>query len=234
MLSLNPNLSRRPGVTIEDVAKDDDSDSPFVEECPIEWKAGAAWGQETPSFERIREGLHDSGRQWGPFEDQEEWKLAEWLSQNTQNHTKPSYKNNKNFLEKIDNLPTQGPQWTCDIITAQGDKLNDDGEPMPAEQLELWRRDPVECIKDLLANPTLKDSMRYAPERVFTDLEGNVHAYDEMWTADWWWNTQEALPVGSTVAPLILSSDKTQLSQFCGDKSAWPVYLTLGDIAKAK
>ena len=33
--------------------------------------------------------------------------------------------------------------------------------------------------------------------------------------------------------PLILSSDKTQLSQFRGNKSAWPVYLTIRNIAKA-
>jgi Plavaka transposase len=46
--------------------------------------------------------------------------------------------------------------------------------------------------------------------------------------------SQKELPVDSTIAPLILSSDKTQLTQFRGDKSAWPVYLTIGNIAKAK
>jgi Plavaka transposase len=45
---------------------------------------------------------------------------------------------------------------------------------------------------------------------------------------------QKKLPVNSTIAPLILSSDKTQLTQFRGDKSAWPVYLTIGNIAKSK
>lgn len=35
---------------------------------------------------------------------------------------------------------------------------------------------------------------------------------------------------GATIAAIILSSDKTQLSTFSGDKSAWPVYLTLGNI----
>ena len=43
---------------------------------------------------------------------------------------------------------------------------------------------------------------------------------------------QERLPDGATVAPVILSSDKTRLSQFRGDKSAWPVYLTIGNISK--
>jgi Plavaka transposase len=44
---------------------------------------------------------------------------------------------------------------------------------------------------------------------------------------------QEQLEYGATVAPVIISSDKTSLSQFAGDKSAWPVYLTLGNIAKS-
>jgi Plavaka transposase len=39
--------------------------------------------------------------------------------------------------------------------------------------------------------------------------------------------------MGATVAPIILASDATRLSQFGGDKTAWPVYLTLGNVAKA-
>jgi Plavaka transposase len=44
---------------------------------------------------------------------------------------------------------------------------------------------------------------------------------------------QKQIPKGGVVAPVILASDKTQLTQFRGDKSAWPVYLTLGNIEKA-
>ncbi|KAJ7237030.1 hypothetical protein B0H12DRAFT_1026567 [Mycena haematopus] len=53
-----------------------------------------------------------------------------------------------------------------------------------------------------------------------------------MWTASWWWEIQRRLPPGCTIAPLILSSDKTMLSNFRGDNSAWPVYLTIGNISK--
>ena len=92
--------------------------------------------------------------------------------------------------------------------------------------------------------------MKYTPERLYEDAEGNTRVFDEMWTANWWWDTQvfffvskcsgcllssqKKLPVDSTIAPLILSSDKTQLTKFRGDKSAWPVYLTLGNISKSK
>ena len=54
--------------------------------------------------------------------------------------------------------------WTCDIVTSKGDLLNEAGEPLPSEKLELWRRDPVECVRELLGNPALKDYLKYAPE----------------------------------------------------------------------
>ncbi|OAX31080.1 hypothetical protein K503DRAFT_704263 [Rhizopogon vinicolor AM-OR11-026] len=55
-----------------------------------------------------------------------------------------------------------------------------------------------------------------------------------MWTADWWCDKQKQLPKGVTIVPIILASDKTCLSQFQGDKSAWPMYLSIGNITKEK
>ena len=45
-------------------------------------------------------------------------------------------------------------------------------------------------------------------------------------------HAQGKLPEGVVVAPVILSSDKMALSVFSGDKKAWPVYLTIGNILK--
>ena len=42
------------------------------------------------------------------------------------------------------------------------------------------------------------------------------------------------MPDGSTVVPIILGSDKTMLSMLSGDKTAWPVYLSIGNLSKAK
>ena len=44
---------------------------------------------------------------------------------------------------------------------------------------------------------------------------------------------QKRLPAGAVVAPVILASDKMQLSVFGSDKTAWLVYLTIGNIDKA-
>ena len=61
------------------------------------------------------------------------------------------------------------------------------------EYVEVWRRDPVDCVGGLMGNPAFKDYMSYIAERVYLDKRGEVRIFDEMWTADWWWNTQVSL-----------------------------------------
>ncbi|KAG1801206.1 uncharacterized protein BJ212DRAFT_1450096 [Suillus subaureus] len=62
------------------------------------------------------------------------------------------------------------------------------------------------------------------PVKYIKDMIGNPLFKDHM----------KELPKGVTIAPIILASDKTCLLQFHGDKSAWPVYLSIGNITKEK
>jgi hypothetical protein len=95
-----------------------------------------------------------------------------------------------------------------------------------------------------------RDHLSYAPKKVYTDATKEEEIINEMNTAEWWWEVQvrfacilsqplaltfaqKQLPSGATVAPIILASDKTQLSTFSGDKQAWPVYLSIGNISKS-
>jgi hypothetical protein len=102
----------------------------------------------------------------------------------------PSFSTKNDLLHKIDELPLRGPEWECDFVTIKGDVLDPNtGKPVE-EEVELWRRNPVDCIKELLGNPIFCSIMRYAPERVYCDKEEKVHVYSEAWTADWWWEMQ--------------------------------------------
>ncbi len=92
-------------------------------------------------------------------------------------------------MQKIDELPTQTTGWTCDLITVKGDNVDANGK-FAAEELELWHRDPVECVKELMGNPAFRDLLVYAPEQAFRDEEGTNRIFDEMWTGDWWWDMQ--------------------------------------------
>jgi len=97
-----------------------------------------------------------------------------------------SFHNQRALLKKIDTLPT-GPEWEC--VTFEVDGTDANGDPT-VEEVDLWRRDPVECVKELLANPAFKNKCHYKPKRVFTDKSKTNRAYNEMWTGDWWWELQ--------------------------------------------
>ena len=43
---------------------------------------------------------------------------------------------------------------------------------------------------------------------------------------------QSKLPPHATLAPIIIATDKTQLTNFSGGKSAYPIYLTIGNLPK--
>ncbi|KAJ6532372.1 hypothetical protein B0H19DRAFT_888523, partial [Mycena capillaripes] len=242
--------SRR--ATVEEVLDEDDPQNygrfvePYEDENAGRPAAGRPLRRGETLFERMRSRQQAAGQsKFSPFRDGDKWELARWLSKNvsqsatdeylelpTTKKSNLSFHNNRSFLLKVDQLPT-GPDWTCKIVTAAGNRLDENDELM-SEELELWMRNPVECIKELMSNPAFRDHMAYAPERVYGRKDGREDSriFDEMWTAEWWWNLQKLLPAGACISGIIVSSDKTQLSQFAGDKTAWPVYLTVGNISK--
>ncbi|KAJ7643557.1 Zn-finger domain-containing protein [Roridomyces roridus] len=242
---LQPTRNRRP--TVEEVEDEGDVFQRAYESFDEpQLRAGqpcSASRVET-ILEEWRERQQTFGEsEYSPFMGADEWELAQWLSKNVNqtatddflklSMTKKnglSFHNNRAFLQKIDALPT-GPDWSCEIMTVVGDEKDEDGKLL-TEDLELWMRDPVECIKQLMGNPLFKEHMAYTPERAYTSAKGTARVLDEMWTGNWWWDIHKRLPKGACVSGIILSSDKTKLSNFQGDKTAWPVYLTIGNISK--
>ncbi|KAF8583280.1 hypothetical protein K439DRAFT_1647284 [Ramaria rubella] len=175
-----------------------------------------------------RRNTHD---QWHEFESHRQ--NAEVAHSHMRECTETSYTDKRTLLEKIDVLPSPGPPFKCSSLTVTGD-LKDTQGNFIVEELELFHRDPVECVRELISNPAFCDVLHYVPERQFADEHHTEQIYNEMWTAEWWWElrSQQKLPPGVTISPVILVPDKTQLSQFSGDKSAWPVYIMIGNISK--
>ncbi|KAG6839614.1 hypothetical protein C0991_000890 [Blastosporella zonata] len=216
--------------TVEDV---EDDGEVWVESFPSTKQAGATFGTAQTSFDTIRDNQILQGAEvLGPFESEEEWELAKWLIKNVGHNQTDQFLQLPidKFLDAIDSLPG-GVSWNLERIMLTGDLMDENGKAL-TDELELWYRDPVECVQELISNPVFREIIKFAPERRYCDAEGSEQRIDEMWTAAWWWKIQEMLPEGATIAPVILSSDKTRLSQFRGDKSAWPVYLTIGNISK--
>jgi hypothetical protein len=61
----------------------DNGGSRYIENFPEEFRAGATWGRCKSLFECLDEEHKTvGGSRWAPFEDEEEWQLAEWLIRN--------------------------------------------------------------------------------------------------------------------------------------------------------
>ncbi|PIL28797.1 hypothetical protein GSI_08841 [Ganoderma sinense ZZ0214-1] len=234
----NPPKRRR--VMIEEVEDVDTNEAWAHEKFPR--PVATMQGSGVTAFkDQLTEQKSMREQPYSPFRDRKEWGLVKWLMRRTtqtgvdeylkleitRDVTKPSFKHKGSMLKKVDLLPV-GPTWNVDDIKVTGD-LRGPKEEFLTEDLELWRRNPVECIADLLGNTAFKDFIVYEPVKI---KRNGQRYYSEMCTGDWWWKIQSRLPHGATVASVVLASDKTQLSVFRGDKTAWPVYLTLANIDK--
>ena len=104
----------------------------------------------------------------------------------------------------------------------------------------------------MYGDPDFAPLLLLVPERHYADADKTIRVYFDMHTGRWWWATQvtllsasamhsdlnpcsqkeiEKTNPGATIVPLIISSDKTQLTLF-GNKAAYPVYLTIGNLPK--
>ncbi|KAH9912446.1 uncharacterized protein B0H18DRAFT_1127164 [Fomitopsis serialis] len=195
---------------------------------------------------------------WYPFAGPEEWELCEWIIKRKSgeqtplfnreisselilkfreaDHTKyASFHDNKTFLRTVDSLPGPSADWKLVEITVEGNQVDATGKKM-SEVLDLWARDPVAVVADLAGDPHFEGKSSFEPTQVVFERDGpdapEIQFYEDIPTGEWMWRLQSLLPKGATIAPVILSSDKTHLSTFSGDKQAWPVYLTIGNISK--
>ncbi|KAF8415219.1 hypothetical protein EV426DRAFT_541755, partial [Tirmania nivea] len=91
-------------------------------------------------------------------------------------------------------------------------------------------RDVIEYVKLLLHNRSFGDCLIYAPVRQYNSVGERI--YGDLHSSDWWWKMQDEHPEHSTIVSIIYASDKAHLTNFLGDKSIWPLYMTIGNILK--
>jgi hypothetical protein len=152
-----------------------------------------------------------------------------------------SYNNIRALLQKVDSIPDRAGEWQTKELFFHG-QLD--------EKYTIRFRNPIDAIKSLFADPALEQHRVYGPKKVYTDETRVTRIFSEICTGKWWHVLQVSvlqsdtvtmsqvsfkalLPPEATVAPVIIATDKTQLTQFSGGKSAYPVYLTIGNLPKA-
>ncbi|KAH9847806.1 hypothetical protein C2E23DRAFT_740945, partial [Lenzites betulinus] len=195
--------------------------------------------QTRPTYQSYKAHVdRHSSQPWAPFQSQLDWEVARWAKMRGPGSTAVSellainglaaslglsFKTSQQLNKLIDEqMPSGRPQFKRREIVVQG------------EAFEVYYRDALECVRALFGDPEFAKHLLLLPEHHYTDARKNVRLYFDINTGDWWWNMQRKLDkkqAGGTVIPIIISSDKTQLTVF-GNKSAYPVYLTIGNLPK--
>ncbi|KAI6004202.1 hypothetical protein EDD15DRAFT_2360508 [Pisolithus albus] len=126
----------------------------------------------------------------------------------------------KELRGRIEDLP-KGLCWKIRIVPMHHPTTS---------PIELYWCDPLECIEALFNHPFYAGKMDYSPFRVFTAAGRIMRVYSEWMSSDGAWELQTQVPAGSTLCGVILSSDKTNVTNVCGGKVAHPLLISLANI----
>ncbi|KAG2352868.1 hypothetical protein BDR07DRAFT_1454796 [Suillus spraguei] len=180
-------------------------------------------------FEAMRE--HNT---YYPFSDRAEWELAKFLCDNlnqgqitrflkllwvVSETTRPlSFKNAKQLSTFMDALPVT-PRWKCTPIHTDGYTTT--------HPVNLIWRDASEVVHHIFGNPIFANHMEYDPYEINNNGE---REYGEWMSCEQASEIQGQLPVGATIVPIILASDKTLVTRQTGSLEMHPTFLTIGNI----
>ncbi|KAH8979026.1 hypothetical protein EDB83DRAFT_2537413 [Lactarius deliciosus] len=174
---------------------------------------------------------------YAPFASSLDWQIAKWVKLHGPSSTA--------FTEM---MAIEGVQERLGLTFKNTQELNDlvdshhPGRPpfqrkevlVGNEVCKVFYRDIIQCIRALFGDPDLAPYLIFAPKKHYINDERTERMYHDMHTGSWWWTTQatvEKVTLGATIVPVLVSTDKTQLTLF-RNKSAYPIYMTIGNIPK--
>lgn len=122
--------------------------------------------------------------------------------------------------------------------------LSIDSEVDGVESIEytIFYHDIIKSLQFIIGHKGFEQDLVYNPVCQYASNspmdpdvgDDDERLYGEMNTGDWWWNTQLSMVEESidnaTIIPVLLASDKTQLSTIADNLALWPVYLTIGNL----
>jgi hypothetical protein len=206
---------------------------------PFHYVASLADMKYIKEHDMLRQ-LDNSEYIYQPFSSEQDYNLAEWLVENDlpqaaidqllsgdyplHESTKQSLKSTHTLNRRLEDMEGglgMGSWSKATSIELRWNALHD------KDPVEFWWRDPITVARWLLRQPCNSASLMYHPGKRFVD---GRRKYREMNTGTWWWEEQAKVSSGCTVVPILLFSDSTHLTNFAGDKKAWPIYMSIGNL----
>jgi len=198
------------------------------QEVGVENAGGKAYGKVTGLYDKHRK-YSEQWNPWHPFRSAYYFQQAQLFSQQTKTWI------DQHLRRGLDNYKIesfQSADTLLNLVSELDFGLGDDKWIGDDSHIfgTLYYRDIFKCIQFLLAHLPFQAHCYFEPVQL-TNFEYR-QMYSEMNTGNWWWDTQDQIPAGVTIVPVICPSDKTHLTDFLDDQHAWLLYLTIGNIRK--
>ncbi|KZV91631.1 hypothetical protein EXIGLDRAFT_769682 [Exidia glandulosa HHB12029] len=240
---------------VEEVIDEGDKQATIIDKYPVVAGAGMIKRTDASPHQHAYDALRDGNTNvYSPFANRVEWEIAQWVKNegisdaafdrfcdlpSMRNENGLRVENARQLNQKIDQLPGYGA-WQQRTISIQAEGSTQ------LQSHEVFYRDPMDCLRALWADPAFQAELMVSPEMRWFSKSRTIRMYLDMNTGDWW-NAKQVraahytiltdskflqgnLPFGATVVPIIISTDKTELSMFSGEAAAYPIYMTIGNI----
>jgi len=189
---------------------------------------GKAYGEATRFYNKHRKNS-EQWNPWHPFRSADDFHQAQCCSHQTTTWIDHHFRHGLDDF-KIERFQSAGTlrKLLSELDFGLGDDswIEDDSHMFRT----LYSRDIFKSIQFLLAHLQFQKHHGFELVRLAASEDRRIHS--QMITGDCWWDTQDRLPAGATIVPVICASDKTHLTNFSRDQHAWLLYLTIGNIPK--
>ncbi len=97
----------------------------------------------------------------------------------------PPFASHKDMYEKIDATCLGDAPWESFTLKYEGTRPDHDVPDWMMAQHEVWFRDPLTLVHNMLSNPDFKDEFDYAP---FQEYDGpDNHQFQDFMSGNWAW-----------------------------------------------
>ncbi|KAH9919578.1 hypothetical protein B0H21DRAFT_895497 [Amylocystis lapponica] len=155
------------------------------------------------------------------------------LFANNTRYSPPPFANSADMYAALDAIQQGDTPWQSFSAKYTGPIPTDSDPPpwMTAEH-QIWCRDILTVIRQILANPEFDGEFNYSAYREYVNDE---RRYSNVMSGNWAWKQSDIIAEdpsthGSMFVPLILGSDKTTVSVATGHNEYYPLYLSIGNV----
>ncbi|KAF8323650.1 hypothetical protein F5887DRAFT_1207891 [Amanita rubescens] len=176
---------------------------------------------------------------FSPFRDRADFELAELLYRDVQMpkssisrlmqiwacklddpDDEPPFLHAEDLYDTIDAIELSDVAWQSFSVSYNGTVREGEDAPWKRASYELWFRDPLQVLKNQLANRDFAKEMDIAPKK-------------DLMSGQWAWRQADIIASeprhrGSVFCPIVLGSDKTTVSVATGQNEYYPLYLSNG------